>query len=625
MAKSRKHRVREAGRRETNPNSAGDQAIAAMRSERRLAIGISVVLAAVTLAIYSPAVVVPFDFVDYDDPFYVTGNPMVSSGMSVTNLRWAATSQVAGNWHPLTVVSHMLDVELYGLAPRGHHLTSILLHAVNGVLLFWVMRSMMSALWPSALVAALFAWHPLRVESVAWISERKDVLSAFFLLLALAAYVRFARRGGSAPYGAMVACFALGLLSKPMLVTFPFLLLLLDVWPLARIRWLPERRSLFPTASPARIAMEKVPLLPLSALLCLATLSIQGASLIKLPFSERLAGAIQSCWAYLGKAFCPYPLYVPYVRSESGTSLVWTLVLGAGLILITVLAAVAFRRRPYLVVGWLWYLGMLVPVIGIVQVGEQSMADRYTYLPLIGIYWIIAWALFELAARGAVWRQAVVATAAVALLILTATSSLQVAHWRNTKTLFTHTVHYSPRNHVAYSALANDAYTRGEYEEALAWARSALEVKPTATGATAVMAQALAQSGKTRESIAAYQQAIAVSPNNAFLMNEFARILATCDDARFRDGQSALRIANRANALYRGQNPRILDTIAAAHAELGAWEQAVHTAEQVRAMARRSVEAGNADAQPWLNGVEVRLQLYRQQLPYRIARGVWND
>jgi tetratricopeptide (TPR) repeat protein len=410
-----------------------------------------------------------------------------------------------------------------------------------------------------------------------------------------------------------------------MLVTFPFLLLLLDVWPLARMPWLPERNSVFPAASLGRVAIEKAPLLPLSALMCLATLSIQGASLIELPFSERLAVAIQSCWDYLGKALYPYPLYVPYLRSDSEASIVWTVVSGAGLLMITLLATVAYRRRPYLLVGWLWYLGMLVPVIGIVQVGEQSMADRYTYLPLIGIYWILAWGLSELAARGPVLRRTTVATAAVALLVLAAMTSLQVAHWRNTETLFTHTIRYSPRNHVAYSALANDAYTRGEYEKALAWARSALEVKPTASGATAIVAQALARSGQTRESIAAYQQAIAVSPNNAFLMNEFARILATCDDARFRDGQSALRIANRASALYRGQNPHILDTIAAAQAELGAWEQAVHTAEQVRAMAHRSVEAGNADAQPWLNGVEVRLQLYRQQLPYRIAFGVWND
>lgn len=584
---------------------------------------IALVLALVTAAIYAPTFVVPYDFVTYDDQVYITQNKAVMSGLNWMSIRWAATNIVCGNWHPLTVWSHMLDIELYGDAPRGHHFTGVLLHVANGVLLFLVLRSMTSALWPSALVAALFAWHPLRVESVAWISERKDVLSTFFLFLALAAYTRYARRNERWAYAALVVSFALGLLAKPMLVTIPFALVLLDLWPLKRFGWWRTPNELFAAASLWRIVVEKLPLVVLTGIFIATTMWAQTEAIAEVSYSRRLGNAVISYCAYIGKMFFPYPLYIPYLNLDRNITLAWTIAGALFLIAVTVLVVAALRKRPYLAVGWFWYLGTLVPVIGLVQVGQQAMADRYTYVPMIGLYIMLAWSLAELAARGAVWRRAVVATAAVVLAALVPVTVYQVTLWRNSSTLFHHTLKFSPRNHIACTALATEAFYAGDYDRAYELARTAAEFAPNSHAATVVIAQSLARSGRTREALEMYSRAVAMTPDDALLLNEFARILATCDDARFRNGAAAVRVARTANVKAGGQNPAVLDTLAAAYAAMGAWQQAVDTANDALAMAQFYVREGAHDAEPLVRGIEMRLALYKQRKPYRVPLGIW--
>jgi len=592
-------------------------------AERRQVWLIALVLLLVTTAIYAPTFVVPYNFVSFDDQVYITHNQPVMTGLNAESIGWAATNPVGGNWHPITVLSHMLDVELYGDAPRGHHLTNVLLHVANGVLLFLVLRSMTSAIWPSALVAALFAWHPLRVESVAWVSERKDVLSMFFLLLTLAAYTRYARRGGRAPYLAMCVSFALGLMSKPMLVTLPFAMLLLDVWPLRRIAWLRSDEGRFPVASLWNVVVEKLPLLALVAISIATTLWAQTPGISNAPLAWRAANAINSYCAYIGQLFVPYPLYLPYLFVERSIPIGWTIAGAVALVATTGLVIATLGRWPFLAVGWFWYLGTLVPVIGLVQVGEQSMADRYTYVPLIGLGLMLAWSLAELARRGPVWQRAIVATTAAGLVVLVPMSIYQVTRWRDSETLFGHTLRYSPRNHVAYTALATEAFYGKDYETAARMAKQTLEFSPNPRQAMIVLAQSLARTGQTGEAISAYQQAVAMNPDKSLLLNEFARLLATCDDERFRNGSAAVRMARVANVKAGGQNPAVLDTLAAAYAEMGAWQQAIDTAVAAHAMAEMFLREGNPDAEPLVRGLEARLALYRQQKAYHVPLGVW--
>lgn len=591
--------------------------------ERKAVLLVAFGLALGTLAIYSATVIVPFDFVAFDDQVYIAHNKAVMTGLNAESIRWAFTNEVAGNWHPLTILSHMLDVELYGSEPRGHHFTGILFHAANGVLLFLVLRSMTGALWPSAFVAAMFAWHPLRVESVAWVSERKDVLSTFFLFLALAAYTRYARRGSWMAYAALLLSFALGLMAKPMLVTFPFLLVLLDVWPLRRFGWRQPGGAGFPAASLWQVVVEKLPLVMLTIIFIATTLHAQSIAMSEYPVTLRVQNALVSYVVYIKQMFVPYPLYLPYLYVERPLSSGLAFACAAVLLAITGVVVSMIARRPHLALGWFWYLGTLVPVIGIVQVGEQAMADRYTYVPLIGLSIMLAWSLQEIAARSAAGRRATVAFSTAALVLLAGASVWQVSLWRDTETLFGHTIRHSPQNHIAYTSLATQAYYRKDYEATLLNARKALECQTTSRNAVVVMAQALARSGKTGEALAAYQQAIPLSPNEYLLLNELARILATCDDARFRNGQSAVRLARMANDRAGGQNPAVLDTLAAGYAEMGAWDQAIQTATAAHNMARLFVREGAADAQPLVQGLERRLALYRQHKPFRAPLGVW--
>ncbi len=476
------------------------------------------------------------DFINFDDDEYVRENEHVYGGLTREGIVWAFTTFHSANWHPLTWLSHMLDCQLYDLKPRGHHLTNVFLHAATAILLFLTFRRMTGALWPSAWVAAVFAIHPLRVESVAWVAERKDVLSGFFFMLTLWFYACYVERPASwGRYLLVVASYALGLMAKPMLVTLPFVLLLLDYWPLGRFGPLrsanrkdeadvpqPDRRLL-------RLLVEKIPLFVLAAASCVVTLAAQSGairSLEQVAFPERLANAAVSYVAYLGKMFYPSGLAVLYPLPKDPPP-VWETVAAVALLLAISTAVFTVRRKcPYLVVGWLWYLGTLAPVIGLVQVGSQKMADRYTYLPQIGLYTALAWGAIE-AARTWHWRRwCFAAVPALVVVGLIGCAWQQTRHWRNSNTLWTHTLACTSLNPIAHYDLAQFLAVHGQADRAIAEYQKALELNPGSYEAHTSLGVALAGHGQTDEAMAHYRKALEINPNYAKANNNLGVALA---------------------------------------------------------------------------------------------------
>jgi len=364
---------------------------------------ICVFLILATLAVYWQ--VQHHAFVNYDDSFYVTDNRHIQEGLTLESVRWAFTTTYGGNWHPLTWLSHMLDHKLFGMNPGRHHLTSLILHVLNTLLLFLVFKKMTGDSWPSGFVAALFALHPLHVESVAWIAERKDVLSTFFWMLTMWSYIRYIERPATGRYLTALLFFSLGLMAKPMVVTLPFVLLLLDYWPLNRLQNQPSNAKITSQTKTDFLGLvrEKIPFFILVEMSCVATFYAQNqagamVSLDSIPFIARFANAVLSYATYMGKMIWPSNLAVIYMYPEMVS---WWQAAAAGLALASIFSAafIFIKKKPYFAVGWLWFAGTLVPVIGLVQVGSQSMADRYTYIPLIGLFIVIAWGVPELVAR----------------------------------------------------------------------------------------------------------------------------------------------------------------------------------------------------------------------------------
>jgi tetratricopeptide (TPR) repeat protein len=434
---------------------------------------------AVTFLVYSTAG--GLDFLDFDDSDYVVHNPMVSQGLSWEGWTWAWTTFHVSNWHPLTWLSHMLDCQLFGLAPGGHHLSNLFFHLGNTLLLFHLLRVLTGQLWRPALVAALFAVHPLHVESVAWVSERKDLLSTFFGLLALEAYAWYCRQPGRWRYTLVALAFALSLLAKPMLVTLPFVMLLLDYWPLSRFSPGPvgdqSRESRQRSGQIAlqahrpvpELVLEKVPLLLLSALSCLLTILAQRSlalvSLDTIPFEARVANALLSYVRYLDKAAWPLDLAIYYSHTQPElTSL--PVILSALCVLVVTGLTVSWRHsRPALLVGWLWYVGTLVPVIGLVQVGGQSMADRYTYVPLIGIFLALAWFVPDCRRSGSV---GIVTAGVLAVVVsfLAVSTWFQLKFWRNEASVWHHALEVTQNNAMAEAHWGILLLQNGEVEEA---------------------------------------------------------------------------------------------------------------------------------------------------------------
>lgn len=472
-------------------------------------------LGLITLALYLPSL--RHEFVDYDDQQYVTDNPRVKAGLSTEGFIWAFGYH-AGNWHPLTWLSHMLDCELYKLNAGGHHLTNALLHTANSVLLLLVLSSMTQSLWRSAAVAALFAWHPLHVESVAWVAERKDVLCAFFWLLTMAAYGKYAtasspsgsaaqiqaRKKAAGWYGMTLLAFTLALMSKPMAVTLPFALLLLDYWPLRRLRF---TSSDFKARTALGLLAEKLPFLLLSLGASLLTLSAQKLAIVStkgLPVAERIAHACEAYVHYLGAMILPRGLavYYPYETGRSLTEVIVAVLILAG---ITTLTLFELRRRPYLATAWLWYLGTLVPVIGLVQVGDQAWADRYTYLPSIGVFIGLVWLAAELLPQKRPMAT-LAGTVAVTLLVLT---SMQLRHWQNSRTLFTRADQVTRNNHLAATLLGSLLAKDGKLDEAMVYYQRALSYRSNYAEIHFFLGHALDQKGKLDEAIGEYRRALA--------------------------------------------------------------------------------------------------------------------
>jgi tetratricopeptide (TPR) repeat protein len=467
-----------------------------------------------------------FGFVRFDDPTYVTENPHIVNGVTWSAVRWAFTSGYGANWHPVTWLSHMLDVQLFAFDAGAHHITNVLVHAVTTVLLFGVLFRMTGALWRSAIVAGLFGVHPIHVESVAWIAERKDVLSAFFWMLTLWAYAAYVRQPRASRYVWVVVSFALGLMSKPMVVTLPFVLLLLDIWPLNRFDL---RTGWWSTARP--LLREKLPLFALSIASSAITIVVQGqggtvASSVRLPLIERLGNALIAYAAYIGKALWPLHLaaYYPYQRS-----LPWVTLMVSALLLLGALVGVILvgRKRPYLLVGGLWYLGTLIPAIGIVQVGTQAMADRYTYIPLIGIFVILAWGIPDIVSRWPSLRipASVVATAALLLCVVTART--QVHYWESSMTLWKHALDVTTDNYAAHTYYGNALVARGEIDRAIAEYTEAIRIRPDYPEAHNNLGPALARQGKVDDAIAHFVEAIRLRPGYADAYSNLGVALAS--------------------------------------------------------------------------------------------------
>ena len=554
-----------------------------------------------------------FDFVNYDDPRYVYQNPRITSGISVANVVWAFSHIHSENWHPLTTITHMLDCQLHGLNAGWHHFTNVLLHSFAAVLLFVALERMTGALWRSAFVSAIFAVHPLHVESVAWIAERKDVLSAFFFMLSLLAYLHYTRAPSIGRYLTVALAVALGLMSKPMLVTLPFVLLLLDYWPLERFK---SKRSNAGGQS-LQLVLEKTPLIAFSAVSSIVTFLAQRGAIgwtEQLPVSERISNALVAYVIYIQQMFWPARLAVFYPHPENRLRV---LEISLAFILLVGLTAVAFvfrKKAPYFVTGWLWYLGMLVPVIGLVQVGWQGHADRYTYLPQIGLYIAVTWAVTDFTRS---WHLQRMVLGIAALIVVSALSWCcwrQASYWRDSETLFTHAlavtrnndvamnnfgiiflekgqlddaisnlqaaIDVRPENAPAHDNLAKALLQKGQVAEAMVHYRKFLEIEPDNVEARNTLGTALIQQGKLREAIGQWQEALAIQPENGNAASNLAWVFSACPEDSIRDGRHAVELAEKAFRISGGKIPMIYKVLAAAYAESGRFADAVETAQR---------------------------------------------
>ncbi|MCG6944214.1 MAG: tetratricopeptide repeat protein [Deltaproteobacteria bacterium] len=526
------------------------------------------------------------DFINLDDNLLVYENPQVLAGFTTEGVIWAFTQYHAEYWHPVTWLSHMLDCQVFGLRPGLHHLTSLLFHLANCVLLLLILRKMTGDLWRSAFVAALFAIHPLHVESVAWVAERKDVLSAFFWFLTIWAYVRYAEQPGLRRYLLVLLFFGLGLMAKPMVVTLPFVLLLLDYWPLGRLQ-LQNVRTVshidIPKASVFSLVWEKIPLFALTAVTIIATIAVQGKvgalkSLEAFPLTTRIANALVSCTGYIAKMMWPHNLavYYPY----PGTIPVWQ-VAGSGLLLLalSVMVIKAAKNRPFLAVGWLWYLGTLVPVLGLVQVGSQAMADRYTYLSLIGLFIMIAWGVPSILAGWRHGRTVSVIASVILLLGCMVGTWRQIGYWRNSITLFQHTLQVTTNNHFAHNNLGVALAQDGRLNEAIKQYSEALRIKPDRAEVHNNLGNALAAQGSVDRAVDHYYQALRIDPNNARAYNNLGNLLA--NQGKMEEAINHYNKALRLEPNYVGAHYNL----GIALAEQGRTEQAIkHVTEALRLM-----------------------------------------
>ena len=491
----------------------------------RTKIAILALLLAAVLLVYGQTC--SHEFINFDDPDYVYKNPHLGPVVTLSNIIWAFTSVYAANWHPVTWISHMLDVQFFGLNPSGHHLTSVALHAVNSLLLFLLLCRLTGAVVRSAVVAAVFALHPLHVESVAWVAERKDVLSTLFWMLTLYLYAGYVERPGLSRYIPVVICFLLGLMAKPMLVTLPLVMLLLDRWPLARVAGWCSGYGNNAQRSFWYLIKEKIPFVVLAALSCCVTVYSQQAamtSLVSNPLSARVANAVVAYVSYLGKTFWPKGLAVFYPFPV--TLPLWQSVGAAGLLSVITLAAFRERRRrPYLLVGWLWFLCTLIPVIGIVRVGLQSMADRYMYVPQTGIIIMVVLGVVDLSSKWPYRRVALASITGTVLAASVLTTWRQVSYWQNNTTLYSHALAVTQDNFVAHNNMGFDLASNDRYEEAINHYNEAIRIAPWHTLSELNLGVSLRKMGKRDEAVVHITEAIRQNPEYAAAYNELGAVM----------------------------------------------------------------------------------------------------
>jgi len=511
---------------------------------------------AATLALYNPVNRHPF--VNYDDDRYVTENPHIRNGLSWDTVSWAFTAEEQGNWHPLTWLSHALDYQLFRQNATGHHFTSLLIHSANAVLLFLLLTYATGRLGPSLLVAALFALHPINVESVAWVAERKNVLSTFFFFAALAAYCWYARRPDWRRYLAFAGLFALGLMSKPMVITLPFVLLLLDFWPLGRIQGFPAGVLSVPQSPLSRLLVEKLPLLVLSAASAAITMRVQQAggamrSTAQFSLGVRLENAVVAYAMYLWKMVWPSHLAPLYPHPGDSLS-AWQVTISALVLLAVTVVVLRFRSRRYLLTGWLWFLGTLVPVIGLVQVGDQAMADRYAYIPLIGIFIMLAWGAADLADLLHIGLSARMIPAACILLALAFATHRQLGYWSSNYELWTHALAVTDKNFIAQNNLGGALLLLGKPDEAYAHFQAAAEINPNDPMSRSNLGAYLQEHGKLSEAMAQYDRSISLTSDPGLLAATYANLGTAYrnlgEDEKARDSyDQALRLnPNQSNA-----------------------------------------------------------------------------
>ncbi len=620
---------------------------------------LALLLAFITLLVFLPTG--QFSFVNYDDNDYITQNPMVKNGLTLAGVRWAFTTFHAGNWHPLTWLSHMADLsiskivndfiflitshEIKSLDAKVCHITNVLFHAVNSALLFALLLRLTKRLWPCAFIAALFAWHPLHVESVAWVSERKDVLSTFFALLALLSYAKYVELSKAQSSRAKVffiwslVAFAFGLMAKPMLVTLPCLLLLLDFWPLKRF---PLSAFRFP------LLLEKIPFFALTAASCVVTFVAQKSgeavvSLTTVSLGYRLENTPVAMVNYLLKLFYPADLCAVYPMLESISALQVTLAV-AVLVLITLAAWRGRNSCPYLLLGWLWFLGTLVPVIGLVQVGGTAMADRYTYIPSIGFFIAVVFLLADFAARIQAPKIIAAGVAGVMLTGCILATEKQLPFWRDGETLFRQALAVTRNNDVAWGNLglaleqqqrldeARAAYAEalkispsryqlhnnlgsvldklGRSADALTQYKEAVRLNPNLSQLRINFANALLKQGCDAEAVAELTAALKIEPDNFQILTFAALVLAADQNAEARDGQIALKLAQKAHKISGGNQPMVHDILGMALAETGDFTNAQICAENALTLATAAQMKG-------LEPLHQRLELYKNRQPWR--------
>jgi Flp pilus assembly protein TadD len=648
--------------------------------KRRFEVAICLFLIVAILLIYYKSI--HYDFVNYDDELYVTENIDVRIGLTIQGIIWAFTTSHAANWHPLTWLSHMLDSELYGLNPMGHRWTNLQIHIANSILLFLFFNWITGALWRSGLVAILFAVHPLHVESVAWIAERKDVLCAFFWIMSMWAYAGYVLHPNKKYYVLLIIFFVLGLMAKPMIVTLPFVLLLLDFWPLSRFQTKEDKFRMPGIQTVVKLVLEKIPLFILSAGSCVVTFFVQQhggtvASIEALPFNVRVANAFVSYISYIQKMIYPVNLSIFYPQQK--WSFVHVLLSGLLLMGFSVLVVRMSRKFSYMFTGWFWYLGTLVPVIGLVQVGSQSMADRYTYIPLTGLFIIISWGTSDIFAKFPGRKSIVTIISSVMLSFFMICSWVQVGYWKNGITLFTHALKVTHNNSVAHCELGHSLDRHGKHDEAIVHYLKALQINPNYVQAHNNLGYNLAGRGKLKDAVYHYNEALRINPNDVKSHNNIGTVMArqgrskdavyhfnqalkadpnyagayynlgkiygnqgeikeaigfyrkalhfspnmtealynlawitaSHEDEKFRDGEEAVKLAERLCKITKYNQPLALDALAAAYAETGRFDAAVLTVKRALELA---LVHGSQELVP---GLKKRLRLYQTEQPYR--------